>query len=171
MAKTYTSNLPTATTGTVLTASNYNNLITDVNNLVVPPMSIWASVAQTVSTGNTLNYSTSVVNTDAMTNSSGVVTIQTTGVYQILASIIFTWASGTLTLPALNIFANGNEVGTNYIIPNNSNLQAGMQVAATVSMTAGQTIYSTMTWTTVANLTVTAQSLNYLAINWIGRTA
>jgi len=100
MALTYTNPLPTATTGTVLTASNYNNLIGDVNNLVKVPK---ARIRQnaTVSfgaSGSTLQYDTSDYAYDCTTSTgaSARITIATAGYYLVTCNQIFTF-SGTAT--------------------------------------------------------------------------
>lgn len=86
MAKTINTNLPSVSTGDVLSATAYNNAITSLNSTTVPPMVRLRRVAgQTLTSSGTvyaINWDTSDTNVDGMiTVSNTAITVQTAGVY------------------------------------------------------------------------------------------
>lgn len=95
MAKTFTSSLPSVSTGDVYTASAHNNVITTLNNHTVPPAcAVYHTAAQSVpnATWTTVLFNSEYYDTDAMhdtaTNTSRI-TISTTGIYLLTANILF----------------------------------------------------------------------------------
>ena len=92
MPKTYTA-AGSATAGQVYTASAHNVIVTDVNNLIVPPM-VKASRLTTQSINNNtdtfVTWTTQDIDTDDMfAPTSDTITINTTGVYLCQAQVVF----------------------------------------------------------------------------------
>jgi hypothetical protein len=105
MAKTFTSGLPSVSTGDVLTATAQNNLLTTLNSHTVPPlMRARRAALQSIAnnTAQAVNFDTRDIDTgstespaDAMfTATSNVATIKTAGVYLVTATLNFVSGSG-----------------------------------------------------------------------------
>jgi hypothetical protein len=98
MAKTYTA-AGSATAGEVYTAAAHNVIVTDVNNLIVPPMCrvYYSSTFSIVNNTHTImthssTNSTEDIDTDGMLSLSATpsnITIQTAGVYAVSATFDF----------------------------------------------------------------------------------
>jgi len=93
MAKTFTSSLPAVSTGDVLTATAQNNLLTTVNSHTVPPMiRVRRNASQSIATATVaaVNFDTKDFDTDwSFTASSNILTVGTTGVYLLSATVSF----------------------------------------------------------------------------------
>ena len=177
MPKTYTA-AGSATAGDVYTASAHNGIVTDVNNLIVPP------VCEVVRTTNLTSYtaatdisfSSASIDTDGMfaAGSPTRITIQTTGLY-VVTYVAAVSATATMT-----------DVSP-IIRKNTSNLAFFMQKAysSTNGYTAGSVVasltasdYLTLRIDIVggSNYTVRGDSSNTdvqtrLSATWIGRTS
>jgi D-alanyl-D-alanine dipeptidase len=107
MAKTYNTLAGDVSAGSVLTASAYNQLLTNARNYRIPPMCILhRTTAQTISnnTETVVQYGTAAVDTgatespaDAMatTGASARITIKTAGVYQVSLQVAWTSVAST----------------------------------------------------------------------------
>ena len=192
MAKTYTSSLPAATTGTVLTASNYNNLITDVNNLVVPPMiKAQPNTARTLTTsGGSLlildvasgtTPSTQIgagFTTDPTLSNPGAsncaITVNTAGIYLVVASAVVGW-TGTLT--SFNFFIQQTiSSGTAQFAIGQSAGGVSMTGSAVfncsgiTALSAGDTLQMLWSWGGATSPSFGAtDSRNYLSAVFLGR--
>ena len=91
MPKTINTNLPSVSTGDVLTATAYNNAITSLNSTTVPPMCrARRSAALSLATGTivAINFDAEDFDTDGMfTPTANFITIQTAGVYDLSATV------------------------------------------------------------------------------------
>lgn len=91
MPKTINTNLPSVSTGSVLTATAYNNAITSLNSTTVPPMCrARRAAALSFATGTifAVNLDTQDIDTDDMfTPTANFMTIQTAGVYELSAAV------------------------------------------------------------------------------------
>jgi hypothetical protein len=142
MAKTYT-NLTAVATGDVLTATNFNNAQTTLNNHTVPPM---CRVYRSAALSQTLNGGLQAVAWDAQsfTNTDGMwsaspnpsrVTIATTGVYLLTGSVGFTPNATGVRAVALNV--NGTVVA--YAdTPASGAAASAMTVSTMLELTAAQ---------------------------------
>jgi len=175
MAKTYT-NLTAVATGDVLTATNFNNAQTTLNNHTVPPMckatknavqSI-PSVAATVITFQTEDY-----DTDAMhdtTTSTSRITISTAGVYTITGFILS--AASVAPYNYLYIYKNGSA------LPSNTGLIAGSkdganaiasQITVTLSLAAADYVELAFYHNNAGAINVTADC--WLCAHFLGKIA
>lgn len=96
MAKTYNSNsvITSVATGDLLTASAWNNIVTNVNNYRVPPYCyVRRNAVQSIANSTTtcVTFDTKEQDTDAtmFTASSTAITIQTAGMFLITGSVVF----------------------------------------------------------------------------------
>lgn len=191
MAKTYTSSLPAATTGTVLTASNYNNLITDVNNLVVPPMiKAQPNTARTLTTsGGSLlildvasgtTPSTQIgagFTTDPTLSNPGAsncaITVNTAGIYLVVASAVVGW-TGTLT--SFNFFiqqtiSSGTlQIANQFVGGVSMTGSAVFNCSGITALSAGDTLQMLWSWGGATSPSFGAtDSRNYLSAVFLGR--
>jgi hypothetical protein len=122
MPKTFTSNLPSVSTGDVYTATAHNNIVTNVNNYRVPPMCrLFNSATVTPYTTNTaITWNSESYDTDDMHSTSvntSRITFQTAGVYLCTATI----RTDATTITQGNLYARLNggatQLGQNFIIP------------------------------------------------------
>ena len=191
MAKTYTNPLPTASTGTVLTASNYNNLITDVNNLVVPPMiKAQPNTSGTLgtSTGTVLRFDVaSATNPGTQTGggfttdptltagTSALITINTAGVYLITLSAVISW-TGTLTAYGfyINQTISGGTTQACSASQTGVALTSGgvFNVTGIASLGVGDSLQAIFSWAGATSPVYGAtDSRNYMSAMFVGRTA
>jgi hypothetical protein len=170
MGMTFTNPISTVTTGSTLSSTQYNQVVTTLNNNTLPPMSIWSlSAAQNPYTsGTTIAYTSATLNTDAMTSASGVITVQTAGVYQILANASVAWTTGGMSAPTLNLYAGGAAIGSNYTNLTFPVGNANIQVMGYASLSASQTVYAQLYFGTATGVQVSAVALTSLAIMWVG---
>jgi len=117
LPKTYNTLTSDVTAGSVLTATLFNQVQTNVRNYRVPPMVRLTGSANLTSytSANVITYNTETYDTDDMhstvTNTSRI-TFQTAGVYLVSFSLRATW-SGTLTNQSAEIFLNGAVAAAN----------------------------------------------------------
>ena len=109
MAKTYT-NLTAVATGDVLTATNFNNAQTTINNHTVPPAcKATRSSDLSFTTATTIAWNSEDFDTDAMhdtaTNNTRI-TANTDGIYIVTLALSMTY-TGTLTGANVELMKNG----------------------------------------------------------------
>lgn len=147
MAKTYNT-FTNVSTGDVLTATNFNNVLTNVGNYRVPPIcSVYRNAA--LSQTSSGNYQAVSFDTEHFTNTgtgdsptdpmwqSGTnptrITFRTTGIYQVTGSATF---NGNATgLRAIRINRNGSSAAYGTLVPANSVINY-LTVSAIIEATA-----------------------------------
>ena len=163
MAKTFTSNLPSVSTGDVLTATAQNNLLTTLNSHTVPPMCrVYNSATLTPYTTNTaITWNSESYDTDAMhdtgSNTSRI-TFQTAGVYLCTATI----RVDATTVTQANLFAKINgaaspQLGQN-LIGGLTTTYAGQISSFMYSFSAGDYLEWVQAWTGTGTGSINASS-------------
>jgi len=175
MAKTYT-NLTAVATGAVLTATNFNNAQTTLNNHTVPAMCrISQSGGQTINdaTNTTITFSAEQFDTDGMhdlvTNNSRI-TINTAGVYLVVGSLNYT--AGVSDDAALNILKNGSGGNGAFVSFGPANTSAGMTTTTVLNLVVTDFLQLQAYQNNSANTSRTTDTTaTYLSAVWIGNTA
>ena len=167
MPKTYTA-AGSATAGDVYTASAHNVIVTDVNNLIVPPIVIVRRAANQSIANNSIDivsFDTEDVDTDGcFAATSTNITIQTTGVYHINAIVAF--ASNTAGGRDIGIRKNGTIEFASGSNPN-VNFAMNTNITGHLSLTASDVITLYAYQNSGGALNATAR----LSLAWIGRTS
>ena len=174
MAKTYTA-AGSAVAGDVYTAAAHNVIVTDVNNLIVPPaLRLNLTADATITNGSLISWSSAAYNTDGMWSSGSTITVQTSGIY-LMTFAGFVSTTGSLTYAIaqygvssdLGYYGNAGQVlgGTGAYVSHSmvSALTAGdtINFAVAVAGSGTYTLRGTANDQTRARATVT----------WIGRTS
>ena len=173
MAKTYNTFTDVAT-GDVYTAAAHNDVLENINNYRVPPM---CRVKQT--SGQSVAYNTNVIlsfddedfDTDAMhdnaTNNSRI-TINTAGVYLVVAGIRYT--AGVSTTTRISVLKNGGSAGIDERGPNNT--RSGQQVTGYYNLAVADyleaEVYQNNTATTAR---ITETPYTFLSVAWVGQAS
>lgn len=164
MPKTYNT-FTNVSTGDVLTATNFNNVLTNIGNYRVPPsVKVTKSSNQNVSGLTTVTWGTQDHDTDDMWTSGATLTAQTSGMYLWTAYVRITAA----TAPT-NIYLNGPG-GYRHSVPVSTDMRvtsSGIWVA-TAGQTAGIDIEPTGGTTLVIDGT-TAPS--FIVLAWLGQVS
>lgn len=179
MAKTYT-DLSSAATGSVLTATAYNNHITNTENLIVPAA---CQVRRTTNlTGYTsdaaITWESEAFDTDDMWASSPQptrITINTAGLYLVSFTGQGTGAT-TITLVNGNISVNGTTAVSNYT---NSIASAGGYFSTNAILNLAVNDYITCAvgfaggsaYVVAGNSTAQSQAQTRCTVTWIGKTS
>jgi hypothetical protein len=184
MPKTYNT-IPTTTTGSVYTAAAHNNIVTNVNNYRVPPMAKYkrdtaqtiANVTDTLIAWNSEEFT----NTDGFTNSSGVITVQTAGVYSVSVGVI--WGVNATGARAVTVTKNSTGVNSDAAIISSTVISAGSLTGtginghAIVSLAANDVLRAYAFQSSGGNLDLSASSstLNrgatHISIAWLGQVS
>ena len=181
MPKTYTA-AGTVAAGDVYTAAAHNIIATDVNNFIVPPMCrVRRATTQSItnSTDTFVTFPIEDIDTDGMfTATSDTITIQTEGVYQVSASILF--AANNTGARIINIYKNPTSV-SDFAAVLTSEWTNATQTYSTVmsasgisSFTAGQTVKIGVFQTSGGALNIGDTgftSITQLSVVWVGRTS
>jgi hypothetical protein len=164
MPKTYNT-FTNVSTGDVLTATNFNNVLTNVNNYRVPPsVKVTKNANQNVSGVTTVTWNTQDHDTDDMWTSGGTLTAQTAGMYLWSAYVRVTAATAPTSL-----FVNGPG-GYRTSVPVSLDMRltvSGIWVA-TAGQTAGVDVEPTGGTTLVIDGTVAA---SFVVMSWIGQVS
>jgi hypothetical protein len=171
MAKTYTA-AGSATAGDVYTATAHNVIVTDVNNLIVPPMvQCTRSSDLSYTSGANITWNSETYDTDAMHDTSSNtdrITIQTAGVYIVSLTLYLTF-TGTLTGTNLKIAIAGSAAfetdwygsrATDMVI----NGSTTMSLNPADQLTASCIVIG-------ATSPIVKTSLSSFSATWIGRTS
>jgi hypothetical protein len=183
MAKTYT-NLTSVNTGDVLTATGYNTVQTNVNNVMVPPAVRCniSGASQTAATGvvTTLywdganSYDTDATMHDNVTTSGtpavySRITFNTAGIYVLNYKLQFT--AGCANLVELMVQKNN----TTRIIDHGfgtGGTSSTFQVSGTYAFAANDYIVAQVYHTNGSTLTLSnATDANQFSATWIGKTS
>ena len=126
MAKTYT-NLTSVATGDVLTATNFNNAQTTLNNHTVPPMaSVYRNAALSHTSSGT--YQAIAWDTEEFPSTDGMwasgtpnrITLATPGIY--MATVTVTFAGSATGFRSLVIFRTGVAYAYGNLAPGNATI-------------------------------------------------
>lgn len=178
MAKTYTA-AGSAVAGDVYTAAAHNVIVTDVNNMIVPP-SVGVYNTGNVSIPNVswtrLSFTTAAWDTDSMKGAGTVtgISINTTGLYQItISAVLDTNSTGTNR----NILI---DKGTASSITSvlcaasltwGANAYADLNASIVASLTAGDTLQAFMFQNSGGALNSLGSATRIFSATWIGRTS
>ena len=178
MAKTYTA-AGSATAGQVYTASAHNVIVTDVNNLIVPPS---CQVARTTdltsySSGAAISWTTTPTwDTDGMFSSGTPtrVTIQTAGIYLIT---FYAYVTGTATMTQIDprIKIDGTSIAESLAVIQGGNL-AVHTITVVSSLNAAQYVEFDVSITGGSAYVINGGAADSFerskaSVTWIGRTA
>jgi hypothetical protein len=174
--KTYNT-FTNVSTGDVLTATNFNNVLTNIGNYRVPPAcAAYHSAAQSIpnATATAVSLNSEYYDTDGMhstsTNTSRL-TIATDGIYQITANILFD--IGGTGMRDLAIYKNG---ATQYRGSSTLNITASfftqLSTATTISLVAGDYVEAFVYHTqgTALNIRGDANGVHFAA-TWLGQVS
>ena len=189
MPKTYTT-LTSVATGDVLTATNFNNLQTTVNNHTVPPIcTARRAAAQAFSNSATIyavNLDTEDIDTDGMfAPTANFITIQTTGIYQLSMSVCFSanstgvrgafiYLNPTFTGSGDSATINTGTRLTGSLTSASSALQTSIGGSLVWSLTAGNTIALAAYQSSGGSVSTNASAsfeYTYLSAAWLGKTS
>jgi hypothetical protein len=177
--KTYNT-FTNVSTGDVLTATNFNNVLTNIGNYRVPPMVRLTGSANLTSytSGNVITYNTETYDTDDMhstsTNTSRI-TFQTAGVYLVVFSVRATWA-GTLTSQSAEIWVNGTITSGNEVYGISTTIGGSyLSVSAIVNAAGGGTEYCDSVYrfggATGVSIVMSASSATHFSATWLGQVS
>lgn len=176
MAKTFTSALPSVSTGDVLTATAQNNLLTTLNSHTVPPMvrakrsANYAYTSSAAIAWDAEDYDTDGMHDNATNNSR--ITFQTAGIYRVTTCVLWSFGAPAVTIVDLSILGNGTTVvGQDYI----------QGISATTNLTRSLTTVvdsATYSFVTVSlgliggsSPVINADARTYFAAEWVGLKA
>ena len=187
MAKTFTSSLPTVSTGDVYQATSHNNIVTTLNNHTVPPMAtvpLTSNQSVTNNADTVLGFQAAVINPGSdITVTSGAVsttyanggkiTVSTTGVY--LVSYCIQFDLNTTGVRAASIALNGtgspsSALGSGWAQSIGVNASTTLQNSVLISLTAADYIQLAVRQTSGGSLNSCA-SASYINLVWVGKTA
>lgn len=177
MAKTYNT-FTNVSTGDVLTATNFNNVLTNVGNYRVPPMARIHRAAA-LSHTSTGNFQTISFDTETFTNTDGMwaagtptrLTFTTAGVYLITCNVNFaTNATGTR---ALELRVNAAATQIAYVDATASaNLTNGLTATTLYSAAVNDYVYPQAFQNSTANLAYSVgQGQLSLSVVWVGQAS
>ena len=172
MAKTYT-NLTAVATGDVLTATNFNNAQTTLNNHTVPPMcKATKNAVQSIppSAATVITFQTEDYDTDSMHSTTSRITIDTAGVYTVTGFVLS--AASVAAFNYLYIYKNGAA------LPTNTGILAGTkdggnaiisQITVTLSLAAADYVELAFYHNNTGAINVSADC--WLSAHFLGKTA
>lgn len=175
MAKTYNT-FTNVSTGDVLTATNFNNLLTNTANYRVPPaIQLVRTTAINPYTGGTaITWSSATYDTespsDPMWSSGGTVTIRTAGIYLVTASLDIRTSSA---MTGNTYVYTGGTLASYFLFPATSN----PRVVATflMSLAVGNTLDIRVEFagggTVQINGAASGADQSRLNIQWLGQTS
>jgi hypothetical protein len=174
MAKTYNT-LSNVTVGSVLTASDYNEVVENSNNYRVPPntkagltANISSYTSNTAIAWTTANYDTESPSDPAWAaGSPTLITIRTAGIYVVTLHVEII-GSGMSGIGAVNIDVSTVDVASSYH-PLFGTTNCNMLVAYTASLSVGATLRARATITGGGTLSIGSNS--YLAASWVGQVS
>lgn len=176
MAKTYTA-LSSVSTGDVLTATAYNNLITNSNNFRIPPtVRVYrSSDSSSYTSAAAISWNAEAWDTDGtFTATSTDITIQTSGLYY---CVFYAYAVGTATITLvepkvlvggttrLHQTYNTGTTGGRFVLAGIMDLSATNVVTASVTFSGGSA------YTIAGNASATSADASSLTLHWIGLKA
>ena len=177
MAKTYNTFTDVAT-GEVLTATNFNNVLENVNNYRVPPSCrVRKTGTQVFTNPTTISFDTDAGSgahdTDGMwdAGSPTVITIQTTGLYLVTASISAGSATGN-AITTLQMSLNTSAGGSFSCFGANGNTGTGAAASASgvTSLTAGDTV-SVQCYFNGSGTGLTIGGGTTMSATWVGQVS
>lgn len=171
MAKTYNT-FTNVATGDVLTATNFNNVLTNIGNYRVPPMVKCTRSGNLSYTTNTdIAWNAEDYDSDGMhdnsTNNTRI-TPTTAGIYLVTFSVAFTF-SGTSSTFSMFILKNGADAANRFY--NLSRTVLHRDSLSAIIEFNGTTDYVTAKFDLASgtSLSITADPQSYFAANWIGQ--
>jgi hypothetical protein len=176
MPKTYTA-AGSATAGQVYTSSAHNVIVTDVNNLIVPPVcEIVRTTNLSYTTGTDITFQSATIDTDGMFSAGTPtrLTIQTTGIY-LISFVGALSATATMTAYSPHILRSTTSLAyQDFTAVSSTNVYWWM--SCMVSCTAGEYFTARLNITggssySMRGQTTTQDSQTRLSATWIGRTS
>jgi hypothetical protein len=174
MAKTYNS-LSTVTVGSVLTASDYNDALENLNNHRVPPSVrvFRSSDASSYTSAAAISWNAEAWDTDDMfTATSTNITVQTSGLY---ACTFYAYAVGsaTITLVTPTVLVGGSSRLTTTLNTGTTGgrfvLSGVLDLAATNVVTASVTFSGGSAYTIGGNASSNDINASHLTLQWLGQ--
>lgn len=178
MPKTYNT-FTNVSTGDVLTATNFNNVLTNIANYRVPPMALVRRASasnQSLTTSPTTlawNNTTAAIDTDTMWSSGAntQLTIGTTGVYVVTAQVVVSFA-GTMTRTGLRVASSVNAYELMLEHPfSNSYGYSTMNLSGPITLSAGATLSVVFEWAGGTSVSLLADQRTFLSAVWVGQAS
>jgi hypothetical protein len=181
MAKTYNT-FTNVSVGSVLTASDYNEALENINNYRVPPMVRCVRSGNLSYTQNTaIAWNDTEFDTETATPGSGAtamhddstnntrITIRTAGVYLITFSVEFTF-SGTLTSASSRINKNGSGISWDDEFFSRTTLHRSAH-ATTAALSVNDYLECLLELGGGSSYSITADAKTHFSAMWIGQTS
>lgn len=187
MAKTYTT-AGSAVAGDVYTASAHNVIVTDVNNLIVPPACrVTRTTALSIANASfvALNFDSTTYDTDSFVGATKTyVTVNTAGIYSVTATLGYgAVAAGIRAIilvrnPTLSgsgdttTISSGTRIGATFLTNvGAAGNQTTLSVAATYAFTAADTLSLGIYQTSGGSLGIDSTDGLHLGLTWLGKTS
>jgi len=177
MAKTYNT-FTNVSTGDVLTATNFNNVLTNIANYRVPPACIVyrSSDLTSDSQGTAITWNARAIDPDGMWSSGTDMTIGTDGLYLLTLK---GQVQGTATITAMGwrIAINGTQAVQSYTTSVNSGILTQNSVLIVASLVAGNTVSANVTigggsaYIVKGGASVNAEAVTSLSAAWLGQVS
>ncbi len=176
MAKTYNT-FTNVSTGDVLTATNFNNVLTNIGNYRVPPMCMVyrSSNLTSYSSNAAITWNAESYDTDDMWSSGSSITINTAGVYLIQFKVHVT-ATATLTSVAPLVLINGTSVGQFFSTSSFAGTATQMLYSYVTSLAATNTVGAAVEIVGGSAYIIKGGTLNTvdasaLSVTWLGQVS
>lgn len=175
MAKTYNT-FTNVSAGSVLTASDYNNVLENVGNYRVPPMcQVYRSSDLTsYSSAAAISWNAEAFDTDGMWSSGTNVTVNTTGVYHVNFYYYFS-GSATISSAIALLNVDGVNVGEQHsVVTSGVNVLGSLDL--TLSLTATDVLTAAISASGGSAYIVngdasTSNQQSRLTVTWIGQAS
>jgi hypothetical protein len=174
MPKTYTT-LTSVSTGDVLTATNYNNVQTTLNNHTIPPIvrcTRSGDLSYTSSAAiawNAEDYDTDSMH-DTVTNNTRI-TFVTAGIYRVTCGLYVTYG-GTVSALDLSIYGNGSTVlGQNYTNGIAETVSLGLQATTLVDSATYSYVTVGLGIVGATSPLIKADARTFFSAEWVGLKA
>lgn len=175
MAKTFTSSLPSVSTGDVLTATAQNNLLTTLNSHTVPPLvrakrsADLSYVSSAAIAWDAEDYDTDSMH-DNVTNNTRI-TFATAGIYRVTVGLSVTHG-GTTSALDLSIYGNGSTVvGQNYLNGLAIATSLGIQVTAIVDSATYSYVTTGLGIVGATSPVIKTDARTFFSAEWVGLKA
>ena len=177
MAKTFTSVLPSVSTGDVYQATSHNNIVTTINSHTVPPaiQLVRTTAINPYTAGSDITWSSATYDTegpsDPMWSSGATITIKTAGIYLLSMMLDVRNTAGMTGVTAS--FKKGGTVQTYSDVPNATNARVVFSTVQSFAASDALTFQLNFTGggTTQINGAASGADQSRLNITWLGKTS
>lgn len=175
MPKTFTSVLPSVSTGDVYQATSHNNIVTTLNSHTVPPLvraKRSADLSYTSSAAiawDAEDYDTDAMHDNATNNTR--ITFATAGIYRVTVGLCVTFG-GTVSALDLSIYGSGaTNVGQNYTNGLAMTTSLGLQVTALVDSATYSYVTASLGIVGATSPVIKTDGRTFFSAEWVGLKA